>query len=179
MASMVWPTSMSMVPSGTTMCWPADKIWSSNSGSKMPVKRSFASACQDEGVGVVMMEGPSCSQDGKRRRQNPNPVVQLELQKKRALCSNSLFVPRVGLEPTRPNGHMALNHACLPISAPGRCTANLAFVTRLGLEPRTLSLKVRCSNQLSYQVCFPRLRGAKIVRFPDGQTFDAGLLCNR
>ena len=33
----------------------------------------------------------------------------------------ALFVPRVGLEPTRPNGHMALNHACLPISAPGRC----------------------------------------------------------
>ncbi len=29
-------------------------------------------------------------------------------------------VPGVGLEPTRPNGHMALNHACLPIPAPGR-----------------------------------------------------------
>lgn len=29
---------------------------------------------------------------------------------------NSL-VPEVGVEPTRPNGHMALNHACLPISA--------------------------------------------------------------
>lgn len=26
----------------------------------------------------------------------------------------------MGLEPTRPNGHMALNHACLPIPAPGR-----------------------------------------------------------
>ena len=51
-------------------------------------------------------------------------------------------VPRAGLEPARPNGHMALNHACLPISAPG-------LVTPLGLEPRTLSLKVRCSNQLS------------------------------
>ena len=48
------------------------------------------------------MEGPSCSQDGVRRWQNPNPVVKLELQKKRALYSNSLFVPRVGLEPTRP-----------------------------------------------------------------------------
>ena len=34
----------------------------------------------------------------------------------------------------------------------GRC----AFVTRLGLEPRTLSLKVRCSNQLSYQVVLLR-----------------------
>ena len=29
-------------------------------------------------------------------------------------------VPGMGLEPTRPNGHMALNHACLPIPAPGR-----------------------------------------------------------
>ena len=64
----------------------------------------------------------------------------------------ALFVPRVGLEPTRPNGHMALNHACLPISAPGRCVFT---VTWLGLEPRTLSLKVRCSNQLSYQVIYP------------------------
>ena len=24
----------------------------------------------------------------------------------------------MGIEPTRPNGHMALNHACLPIPAP-------------------------------------------------------------
>ena len=62
-------------------------------------------------------------------------------------------VPRAGLEPARPNGHMALNHACLPISAPGRCnqwtSKTSFFVTPLGLEPRTLSLKVRCSNQLS------------------------------
>ena len=78
-------------------------------------------------------------------------VAQNVTQKKASALRDSLFVPRVGLEPTRPNGHMALNHACLPISAPGRCKARLAFVTRLGLE-RTLSLKVRCSNQLSYQV---------------------------
>src|SRR5699024_788002 len=33
---------------------------------------------------------------------------------------NNLFkVPRAGVEPARPNGHMALNHACLPIPAPG------------------------------------------------------------
>ncbi len=30
------------------------------------------------------------------------------------------FVPRMGVEPTRPNGHMALNHACLPVPAPGQ-----------------------------------------------------------
>ena len=29
-------------------------------------------------------------------------------------------VPGAGLEPARPKGHMALNHACLPIPAPGQ-----------------------------------------------------------
>ena len=29
-------------------------------------------------------------------------------------------MPGAGLEPARPKGHMALNHACLPISAPGQ-----------------------------------------------------------
>lgn len=29
------------------------------------------------------------------------------------------YVPEMGVEPTRPNGHMALNHACLPIPAFG------------------------------------------------------------
>ena len=33
-------------------------------------------------------------------------------------------------------------------------------MTPLGLEPRTLSLKVRCSNQLSYEVV-TRFRGGK------------------
>ena len=32
-------------------------------------------------------------------------------------------------------------------------------MTPLGLEPRTLSLKVRCSNQLSYEVGFQRFPG--------------------
>ena len=30
------------------------------------------------------------------------------------------MVPGAGLEPARPNEHMPLKHACLPISAPGR-----------------------------------------------------------
>ena len=34
------------------------------------------------------------------------------------------FVPRMGVEPTRPNGHMALNHACLPVPAP-RCALSV------------------------------------------------------
>ena len=29
-------------------------------------------------------------------------------------------MPEEGVEPSRPEGHMALNHACLPIPAPGR-----------------------------------------------------------
>ncbi len=31
-----------------------------------------------------------------------------------------IMVPGAGLEPARPNEHMPLKHACLPISAPGR-----------------------------------------------------------
>ena len=31
----------------------------------------------------------------------------------------SFLVPGAGLEPARPNEHMPLKHACLPISAPG------------------------------------------------------------
>ena len=31
----------------------------------------------------------------------------------------ALMVPGAGLEPARPNEHMPLKHACLPISAPG------------------------------------------------------------
>ena len=44
-------------------------------------------------------------------------------------------VPRAGLEPARPNGHMALNHACLPISAPGQCNKKGANDTLLFCNP--------------------------------------------
>ncbi len=30
------------------------------------------------------------------------------------------IVPGAGIEPARPYGHMALNHACLPVPAPGQ-----------------------------------------------------------
>jgi hypothetical protein len=52
-------------------------------------------------------------------------------------------------------GHMALNHACLPIPAPRYIGLKLKSrgkmpdfleVTWLGLEPRTTSLKGRCST---------------------------------
>ena len=33
-------------------------------------------------------------------------------------------MPGAGVEPARPNGHMALNHACLPIPAPGLSLVN-------------------------------------------------------
>lgn len=42
-------------------------------------------------------------------------------------------VPGAGLEPARPNEHMPLKHACLPISAPGliwRCKSNFFFITK-------------------------------------------------
>ena len=29
-------------------------------------------------------------------------------------------MPGTGIEPARPNGHMALNHACLPVPASGQ-----------------------------------------------------------
>ena len=44
-------------------------------------------------------------------------------------------VPRAGLEPARPNGHMALNHACLPISAPGQCIKKGALDTLFFCNP--------------------------------------------
>ena len=34
--------------------------------------------------------------------------------------SLNISVPEEGVEPSRPEGHMALNHACLPIPAPGQ-----------------------------------------------------------
>lgn len=38
-------------------------------------------------------------------------------------------MPGAGVEPARPNGHMALNHACLPVPAPGQKAGfeNLTF----------------------------------------------------
>ena len=39
------------------------------------------------------------------------------------------------------------------------------FVIPLGLEPRTLSLKVRCSNRLSYEIPRPAFGAAKIEEF--------------
>ena len=46
----------------------------------------------------------------------------------------------------------------------GGARLDVPVVTRLGLEPRTLSLKVRCSNQLSYQV-FSSIEGGKDSQF--------------
>ncbi len=38
MASIRWPTSINMVPSGTIMCWAFAKISSINAGSNTPAK---------------------------------------------------------------------------------------------------------------------------------------------
>ena len=44
----------------------------------------------------------------------------LHPNKKAILFRMTFAVPEMGVEPIRPNGHMALNHACLPIPAPGQ-----------------------------------------------------------
>ena len=48
----------------------------------------------------------------------------MKVKKKDFANAKSLEVPGAGVEPARPNGHMALNHACLPIPAPGRVIGN-------------------------------------------------------
>ncbi len=48
------------------------------------------------------------------------------------------IVPGAGLEPARPNGHMALNHACLPIPAPGWNTLD-KYTKRVNSKIRTYS----------------------------------------
>jgi len=37
---------------------------------------------------------------------------------KKSRLSAAFFVRWAGVEPARPHGHMALNHACLPFPAP-------------------------------------------------------------
>ena len=49
---------------------------------------------------------------------SPRPGLGRKYSIKKAIQNEQLKVPRMGVEPTRPNGHMALNHACLPIPAP-------------------------------------------------------------
>ena len=59
-------------------------------------------------------------------------------------CCALLLVPRVGLEPTRPFGHYALNVACLPISASRRhCVLYGIFIwqERQDSNPRPLVLE--------------------------------------
>ena len=108
---------------------------------------------------VPLMEGQGCAQDGARRRQNSNPVVQLELQIK----SERFAATRFSCPGWDSNPHALTD--TWPSTMPVYQFQHLGsagcllrrYVTRLGLEPRTLSLKVRCSNQLSYRVSDPIL----------------------
>ena len=78
-------------------------------------------------------------------------------------CASTNFATRVGVKcPGRDSNPHALTDTW-PSTMPvyqfqhlGGARLDAPFVTRLGLEPRTLSLKVRCSNQLSYQVVLLR-----------------------
>ena len=45
------------------------------------------------------------------------------------------FVPRTGIEPARPNGHMALNHACLPVPAPGHLISRQIYIKNYSTRP--------------------------------------------
>lgn len=65
------------------------------------------------------------------KQQNLQEFPQRDEKKDRVYrgLSQIVLVPRAGLEPARPNGHMALNHACLPISAPGQCIKKGAIDT--------------------------------------------------
>ena len=75
-------------------------------------------------------------------------------------CASTNFATRVGVKcPGRDSNPHALTDTW-PSTMPVYQFQHLGsagcllrrYVTRLGLEPRTLSLKVRCSNQLSYEV---------------------------
>ena len=67
-------------------------------------------------------------------------------------CKHALKVTTVGFEPTRPCEHQPLKLASLPflhVALKNKRSSNQItqpFVTRLGLEPRTPSLKVMCST---------------------------------
>ena len=62
----------------------------------------------------------------------------------------------MGVEPIRPNGHMALNHACLPIPAPGLNKIGKSYTIRrsdlAGARTQDPLLKREMLYQLSYQV---------------------------
>ena len=42
----------------------------------------------------------------------------------------AILVRKAGLEPARPYGHMALNHACLPIPALPHVAVNTGIIAR-------------------------------------------------
>ena len=62
----------------------------------------------------------------------------------------------MGVEPIRPNGHMALNHACLPIPAPGLNKIGKSYTIRrsdlAGARTQDPLLKREMLYQLSYQI---------------------------
>ena len=76
----------------------------------------------------------------------------------KGIYDDYLRVPKAGVEPARPNEHMALNHACLPIPALG-LVSDLA-----GARTQDPLLKREMLYQLSYQVNLIK-SGANILSF--------------
>ena len=60
-------------------------------------------------------------------------------------------MPGAGVEPARPNGHMALNHACLPVPAPGLKTS-LEKVNFQGLLQEIEFYELRILNLKKYDL---------------------------
>ena len=95
-------------------------------------------------MGLSFVLGQDISQDGLTDSNNGACVRYINVTKTRSNYPNVFFiwgdshkrlstgesaldklnkyylVPRAGIEPARPKEHMALNHACLPISASGQ-----------------------------------------------------------
>ena len=152
-ASICCPTSMSKAPAGTFMWCPCSMISSSNVASKMPSKRLRTSACQGDAGVVMRLVWFSIS----TLSVHSHLSWMKNLRHKKSECSQPLFVPRRDSNPHALNGH-GPNHACLPISAPGRVAD--AFCDPAGIEPRTLSLK---ADALTIELPgrSPSLRGGK------------------
>ncbi len=65
------------------------------------------------------------------------PIVLILRKRDRLLVPlpiSFLLVPEEGLEPSHPKGHMALNHACLPVSALGHIIVYCECSTNVGLK---------------------------------------------
>ena len=62
-------------------------------------------------------------------------VINLLTEPKRLLTDEQPVMRLVGIEPTRPDGHMALNHACLPVPAQAQGKGIIISFNSLSIRP--------------------------------------------